>query len=77
MPIIISPTEAMLMRIVDRSGGGGNVSAAGGRGGGDTGVGSSGGTVAQAANCNVSSNRNSFLKLVTEPDAHDVNLGCP
>ena len=80
MPIIISPTEAMLTRIVDRSGGGGgggNVFAAGGRGGGDTRVGSSGGTVAQAANCNVSSNKNNFLKLVTEPDTHDVDFCCP
>jgi len=67
----------MLTRIADRSdggGGGGSGSAAGGtvRGGSGTGD----GTVEQAAICSASSKRNRRVRLVTEPDTHDVDFCC-
>ena len=78
MPIIISPTEAMLTRIADRSGdGGGGASATGGNVGGGSGTGSAGGAVAQAAICSASKMKNSLAKSVTEADAHDVDFRRP
>ena len=68
----------MLTRIADRSGGGGGTgSAAGGIGGSVSGIDSVGGAVAQAAICRTSSKGNTFAKLVTEPDTHDVDSCCP
>jgi len=79
VPIIISPTAAMLTRIADRSGGGGDGtgSAAGGKVGGGSGMGSAGGAVAQAASCSARSRKNILIKLVTEPDTHDIDFCCP
>jgi len=74
----MSPAEAILTRIADRSGGGGGgSSAAGGGVGGGSGTSSAGGAVAQAVISSASSKGNRRVKSVTEPDTHDVNFCCP
>ena len=74
----MSPTDEMLIRIADLSafGGGGKVA-----GGSSTdtimGPGVVSGALTQAAICNASNAVKMRTKLVTEPDTHNVNLGCP
>ena len=74
----MSPTDAILMRIVDLSGGGGGggstALAGSGSGGGGAGDGAGSGTVAQAASNASTTETNSGRALVTDPNAEDVDL---
>tara|TARA_B110000438_G_C15762156_1_gene627825 strand:- start:25 stop:456 length:432 start_codon:yes stop_codon:yes gene_type:complete len=74
----MSPTDEMLIRIADLSAFGGGGKAAGGSST-DTimGPGVVSGALTQAAICNASNAVKVRTKLVTEPDMHNVNLGCP
>lgn len=71
----------MLMRIVDRSGGGAGAGAGctigGGGGSGGGAVGSDVSVLAQAAICSVSSIRKLLAKSVTETNTHNVYFGRP
>ena len=87
MPIIMSPTDAMLMRIADLSGSG---SGSGGSGGGvgagsgtstsagfGGGSGAGSGCVEHAASSDSANRQTSFRRsVVTEADAEYVNLRC-
>lgn len=79
----MSPTDAMLMRIAERSGSGAKTGATGAAG--RTTVSSTGsalgaeglsgtGVAAHAASCSISSEENILAALVTEPDSHNVDL---